>query len=126
MWNASLNAISALGNAKYGRIAADETARNLVAALVEEILAVARAAGVRLPGFEDPQAALAGALKIASQLTEAYSSTAQDLQRGKRTEIDSLNGFIARRGAALGVPVPVNSALATLVKLAERANAAGC
>jgi 2-dehydropantoate 2-reductase len=125
-WNASLNAISALGNAKYGRIAADESARNLVAALVEEILAVARAAGVRLPGFEDPKAALAGALKIASQLTEAYSSTAQDLQRGKRTEIDSLNGFIARRGAALGVPVPVNSALATLVKLAERANAASC
>jgi 2-dehydropantoate 2-reductase len=63
--------------------------------------------------------ALAGALKIASQLTEAYSSTAQDLQRGKRTEIDSLNGFIARRGAALGVPAPVNFALATLVKLAE-------
>lgn len=121
VWNASLNAISALGNAKYGRIAADEDARKLVSTLVDEILAVARASGVRLPGVEDPKAALAGALKIASQLTEAYSSTAQDLQRGKRTEIDSLNGFIARRGAALGVPTPVNSALATLVKLAERA-----
>jgi len=43
----------------------------------------------------------------------------QDLQRGKRTEIDSLNGYVARRGAALGLPTPVNHALYTLVKLAE-------
>ncbi|HKT47188.1 MAG TPA: ketopantoate reductase family protein [Candidatus Acidoferrales bacterium] len=120
VWNASLNAISALGNAKYGRIAGDEGARKLVAILVDEILTVARASGVRLEGFEDPKAALAGALKIASQLTEAYSSTAQDLQRGKKTEIDSLNGFVARRGAELGVATPVNFALATLVRLAER------
>ncbi|WP_423787640.1 ketopantoate reductase family protein, partial [Klebsiella pneumoniae] len=47
------------------------------------------------------------------------SSTAQDMARGKRTEIDSLNGYVARTGAALGVPVPVNHALYTLVKLQE-------
>jgi 2-dehydropantoate 2-reductase len=52
-------------------------------------------------------------------MSEAFSSTAQDLQRGKRTEIDSLNGYIARHGAELGVPTPVNHALYTLVKLAE-------
>jgi 2-dehydropantoate 2-reductase len=39
--------------------------------------------------------------------------------RGKRTEIDSLNGYIARRGTDLGVLTPVNHALYTLVKLAE-------
>ncbi|PWT91902.1 MAG: 2-dehydropantoate 2-reductase [Proteobacteria bacterium] len=119
VWNASLNAISALGNAKYGRIAASEDARRLVATLVDEILAVARASGVHLPGLAHPQGALAGALTIATELTDAYSSTAQDLQRGKRTEIDSLNGFIAWRGAKLGVPTPVNHALYTLVQLAE-------
>jgi 2-dehydropantoate 2-reductase len=43
--------------------------------------------------------------------------------RGKRTEIDSLNGYIARRGAELGVPTPVHQALYTLVKLAEGAAA---
>jgi 2-dehydropantoate 2-reductase len=52
-------------------------------------------------------------------MAETYSSTAQDMQRGKRTEIDSLNGFIARRGAELGVPTPVNQAMYALVKLAE-------
>jgi 2-dehydropantoate 2-reductase len=47
------------------------------------------------------------------------SSTSQDMMRGKRTEIDSLNGFIVRRGRELKIPVPVNHALFTLVKLAE-------
>ena len=83
------------------------------------MLAVARAAGVQLAGVKDREGAIAGALKIAAQMTEAFSSTAQDLNRGKRTEIDSLNGFITRRGAQLGVPTPVNHALYTLVKLAE-------
>jgi 2-dehydropantoate 2-reductase len=119
IWNCALNAVSALGNAKYGQIAASTDARKVVETLVDEVLAVARAASVHLPGLEDLKAALAGALKIATQMSGAFSSTAQDMQRGKRTEIDSLNGFIARRGAELGVPTPVNHALYTLVKLAE-------
>jgi 2-dehydropantoate 2-reductase len=52
-------------------------------------------------------------------MTQAMSSTAQDLIRGKRTEIEALNGFIARRGMELGVATPVNHALFTLVRLAE-------
>jgi 2-dehydropantoate 2-reductase len=118
-WNCALNAVSALGHAKYGRIAANADARKLVETVVYELLAVAKADGVHPPGFENPQVALDGAFKIAAQMAEALSSTAQDMQRGKRTEIDSLNGYIARRGAELGVPTPVNHALYTLVKLVE-------
>jgi len=47
------------------------------------------------------------------------SSTAQDLSRGKRSEIDHLNGYVMRRGAALGIATPVNRVLHTLVKLIE-------
>jgi 2-dehydropantoate 2-reductase len=118
-WNCALNAISALGRAKYGQIAASEDARKVVAEIVDEVLAVARAANIHPPGLEDPKAALAGALKVAAQMSEALSSTAQDMLRNKCTEIDSLNGYISRRGAQLGVPTPVNRALYTLVKLAE-------
>jgi 2-dehydropantoate 2-reductase len=118
-WNCALNAVSALGRAKYGQIAANEDARKVVEQIVHEVLAVARAANVHPPGLEDPKVAFAGALKVASQMSEALSSTAQDMLRNKRTEIDSLNGYISRRGAALGVPTPVNHALYTLVKLAE-------
>jgi 2-dehydropantoate 2-reductase len=122
IWNCALNAISALGRARYGQIAASEDARKVVENAVNEVLAVAAAARIRLPGVEDIKAGLAGALKIAAQMSGALSSTAQDLVRGKRTEIDSLNGYIARRGAELGVATPVNHTLYTLVKLAEESN----
>jgi 2-dehydropantoate 2-reductase len=118
-WNCALNAISALGRVTYGKIAVNSDARRVIESLVTEILAVARAANVELPAVQDQAAALAGALKIAEQLPGAYSSTAQDLMRGKRTEIGSLNGYIARRGAELGVPTPVNQTLYTLVRFAE-------
>jgi 2-dehydropantoate 2-reductase len=48
-----------------------------------------------------------------------FSSTAQDLARGKRSEIDYLNGLIVRRGEALGVATPANRVLWALVKLME-------
>jgi 2-dehydropantoate 2-reductase len=119
IWNCALNAISALGRANYGQIAASEDARKVVETVVNEVLAVAAAARIQLPGVENLQAGLAGALKIATQMAGAISSTGQDLMRGKRTEIDSLNGYISRRGAELGVSTPVNHALYALVKLAE-------
>jgi 2-dehydropantoate 2-reductase len=48
-----------------------------------------------------------------------FSSTAQDLARGKPTEIDHLNGYVVRQGEKLGVPTPANRALHALVKLLE-------
>jgi 2-dehydropantoate 2-reductase len=119
IWNCALNAVSALGHAKYGQIAASSDAWKVVETAVYEVLAVARAANIHPPGLEDPKAALAGALNIATQMAEALSSTAQDMNRGKATEIESLNGYVSRRGAELGVPTPVNHALYALVKLAE-------
>src|SRR5262249_10850388 len=124
IWNCALNAISALGRARYGQIAASDLARQTVENAVDEVLAVAKAAKIQLIGVDDLKAGMTGALKIATQMSGALSSTGQDLMRGKRTEIDSLNGFIAKRGAELGVPTPVNQALHALVKLAEESNAA--
>src|SRR5260370_29760637 len=119
IWNCALNAVSALGRAKYGSIASSPDAWKVVETAVYEVLAVARAMGIHPPGLEDPKPALACALKIATQMPEALSSTGQDLNRATRTEIASLNGYISRRGAELGVPTPVNHALYALLKLAE-------
>ena len=119
--NCALNAISALSRAKYGRIASDPEAWKLVQQTVQEVLAVAKSSGVDLGPLAQLQEACALAQKIATQIPEALSSTCQDLMRGKRTEIDSLNGFIARRGTALGIPTPMNHALWSLIKLAEAA-----
>ena len=119
VWNCALNAVSALGRVTYGEIISNGDARRLVEAVVQETLSVARAKGVHPPGLEDPKAAVAGAFKVAEQMSATRSSTAQDLVRGKPTEIDSLNGYVARTGSQLGVPTPVNHALYTLIKLYE-------
>jgi 2-dehydropantoate 2-reductase len=55
-------------------------------------------------------------------MKDALSSTAQDIARGKLTEIDSLNGYIVRRASELGTPAPVNGTLHALVKLLESVN----
>jgi ketopantoate reductase len=47
------------------------------------------------------------------------SSNAQDLARGKLSEIDFLNGYVVRKGAELGIPTPTNHALQVMVKLVE-------
>lgn len=119
VWNCALNALSGLGRVTYGEILASPDARWLVEATVYEVLNVAHAKGIHPPGLEDPKAALAGSFKIAEQMSGMRSSTAQDMMRGKYTEIDSLNGYVAKLGAELGVPTPVNHTLFTLVRLQE-------
>ena len=121
MWNCAGNAVSALGRASYGLAGSLELVRQLMARAAEEVSAVARAEGVRMPDVDLP----ALGLKLAASLGPATSSTAQDIERGRATEIDSLNGFIARRGAELEVPTPVNHTLWALVRLREASNAAG-
>jgi 2-dehydropantoate 2-reductase len=114
--NCVFNPVSALGRARYARLVGDADARTLMRAVVEECVAVASADGVALPTAE---ALFADAMRLGQAMAGATSSTAQDLAAGRPTEIDALNGLVARRGAALGVPVPVNQALAALVRLAQ-------
>jgi 2-dehydropantoate 2-reductase len=113
--NCAYNAISALGRARYGRLVSNPWTRDLMRRVTEEAVAIARAGGVRLP---DPDMVDA-VWKLAETMSEATSSTAQDIARGNRTEIDSLNGYLVRRGAQLGIPTPVNQTLHALVKLLE-------
>jgi 2-dehydropantoate 2-reductase len=115
--NCAYNAISALGQAKYGRAVRNPWTRDLMTKVTEEAVAVARASGVRLQESDMS----ATVLKLAETMSEATSSTAQDIARGNRTEIDSLNGYIVRRGAQLGIATPVNQTLHALVKLREDA-----
>jgi 2-dehydropantoate 2-reductase len=112
--NCAYNAISALGRSRYGAIVQNPCGRAVMTQVSEEAIAVAGAAGVRLPdGMVD------AVLKLAETMSGATSSTAQDIARGSRTEIDSLNGYVVRLGAQLGVAAPVNQTLHGLVKLLE-------
>ncbi len=116
--NCAYNALSAIAQQPYGRLVQDVGIRAVMRDVVDECLAVARAAGIAVPG--DAHDAVR---RIASTMPTQVSSTGQDLARGKPTEIDHLNGFVVQRGEALGVPTPVNRALHALIKVLEAAPA---
>ena len=112
--NCAYNAVSAIAQLPYGKTCAGAGVQDVMRDVVAECLAVAQADGVQVAG--DVQQAVA---KLAGSMPGQSSSTAQDLARGKATEIDYLNGFIVQRGDALGVATPANRVLWALVKLLE-------
>ena len=113
--NCAFNALSAVAGISYGPMLEVEGTRDVVASAVQEAVTVARASGVSMP--DD---LLERILKIPAAMPNQMSSTAQDLARGKPSEIDFLNGYVVRKGAELGIPTPTNHALQVMVKLAER------
>jgi len=112
--NCAYNALSAITQLPYGRLVQGAGMPEVMREVVDECLAVAQAAGVKVPG--DMHEAVR---RIAQTMPGQYSSTAQDLTRAKKTEIDHLNGFVVRKGEPLGVRTPVNRVLLALVKTLE-------
>ncbi|SON55728.1 2-dehydropantoate 2-reductase [Hartmannibacter diazotrophicus] len=118
--NCAYNALSAITQLPYGKLVSQPGVKDVIRDVVEECLGVANALGIVIPG--DIWAAVEG---IATTMAGQYSSTAQDLARGKRTEIDHLNGFVVDKAASVGLPTPVNRTLLTLVRLLETKAADG-
>lgn len=116
--NCAYNGVSALTRLKYGPIASARLGQGVLESLVHEVVAVAQAKGIPLAHGE----MVAATFRLANAMPDATSSTAQDLARGRRTEIDELNGLVARQGDELGVPTPVNRTICALVKLLESAS----
>lgn len=114
LMNCVYNALSALSQTPYGRLIDGVEVRGTMRDVMEECLAVAAAAGVRVgPSMWD------AVERIAVTMPTQLSSTAQDMARGRPSEIDHLNGHVVRKGAELGVPTPANRVLYALVKLNE-------
>lgn len=112
--NCAYNALSAITQLPYGVLVKGTGVTDVIRDVVAECLAVAKAEGIDVVGDTD-----AAIRAIAQSMPSQYSSTAQDLARGKLSEIDHLNGLVVRRGEALGVPTPANRVLFVLVKLLE-------
>lgn len=109
--NVGINALTALLRVPNGLLAENESARKVMRSAVLEALEVARAKGVRLL-HEDPAAQ---AEQVARATATNRSSMLQDVLRGKRTEIDFINGAVVREAERLGLAVPVNRMLTDLV-----------
>jgi len=113
--NCAYNALSAITHLPYGQVVQGAGVGAVMKDVVDECLAVGEADGARL-SRADIEAAVQ---RLPGTMPGQYSSTSQDLSRGKPTEIDYLNGYVVRRGQALGIPTPANRVLHMLVKLLE-------
>lgn len=111
--NVGINPITALARVKNGQILEIPALTSLMERAVGEALEVSRRRGVHLVPEGDP---LEHVREVIRNTKENISSMRQDVERGRRTEIDFINGAVVREGAALGVPTPVNFTLTSLVQ----------
>jgi len=114
--NCCYNALSAISQQPYGLLVQAPGIKDTMRAVFDECTAVAAAASITLP--DDLWDATYG---LARNMAGQRSSTAQDLARGRPSEIDHLNGAVVRLGREHGIATPVNHTLWSLVKLLEAA-----
>ena len=116
IFNAATNPNGALTGLTHGRVCERPDLRALVSGLVDEGTAVATAQGIVLDA--DPEELI----DHAARPDVAYghkASMLQDVEARRPTEIDYLNGGIARFGRELGVPTPLHDAVVALIKGVE-------
>ena len=113
--NCSFNAISGIGQIPYGEMVKSPEIVQLIEEITKEFLAVAALEDVKISMSE----ALTANDSIATTMVTQVSSTAQDLSRGKKTEIDFLNGYIVELGRRHGIATPYNESVHALVKMLE-------
>ena len=113
--NVGVNALTALTGFKNGQLLDYPESARLMERLVSEAAEVARGKGVHLE--EDP---IEKVRKTIEATKENRSSMGQDFDHRQKTEIDAINGAVAREAQPLGIPVPFNQAVADLVKAIEK------
>lgn len=114
--NCAYNALSALTQLPYGELLGRPGFRETMTDVIAECQAVCAASGAKLP-----ESILADTLAIAGSMPGQRSSTAQDVARGRRSEIDYINGYVVREGERLGIATPVNRVLHALVRAKDDA-----
>jgi 2-dehydropantoate 2-reductase len=109
--NACFNPLTGLLHAYSGALAATEPLMECSAMVIREAVAVARAHGVAL----DPDRLMERVRAVSNATARNRSSMLQDMTKGRRTEIDAINGAIHRMGLQRRIECPVNRVLALLV-----------
>ncbi len=119
LYNCALNPLGAILEAPYGELGENAATRELMYRVIEEIYQVAAAKGIRLLQADAAAYFQYFIKRLVPPTAAHWPSMWQDLQSGRRTEIDALNGAICRAGETLGVATPFNRTLTHLVRFLE-------
>ena len=121
-YNIALNPLSAILQVPYGVLGEMEETRKIMRLALGEAFAVASAEKVELSTSADKY--FQHLLDVQLPPTSRHqSSMLQDIRRGRKTEIDYLNGIVVNRGQTHGIPTPVNELLVNIVKALEKSSA---
>jgi 2-dehydropantoate 2-reductase len=116
-FNCVMNSLCAIGSIPVSALAQYDGFDALAGSVLDEIVVVAAAEGV--PVDAAAVLALMKAQFSPSASGDHLASTLQDLMNGRPTEIAHLNGAVAARAAAAGIPAPVNATITQLIQLLE-------
>ncbi len=119
LYNVCLNALATILRTDYGSLWDDEGTRSIIGRLVREFYEVARSEGVGLvsPGPDDYLSRFARELLPPTR--DHRSSMQEDIEHGRRTEIDALNGAIEAIGSRRGIDTPANETLTRMIRHLE-------
>ncbi len=119
-YNCPLNPLGAILRLPYGELIKHEEIKAIMNDVVKEAFAAAKGISVNLP-FDNYMDFMQVFYDVLVPSTAGHrASMLQDIERGKRTEIDALNGAVVKYGEQLGIPVEVNKTLVRLIKAIEK------
>ena len=113
--NASICPLGAILHTKNGRILDLPSSERIFDAIINEGIALAK----HLLPQEDFSTSRDFILSIIEKTRNNKCSMLQDIERGRRTEIDYMNGFIVRESRKFGLKTPVNAAITELIRYLE-------
>lgn len=122
LYNGLLNPLGALVGVPYGELGKRKETRALLEAIARETFAVMHAAGFETHWASADEYLQTFYAELLPPTQKHESSMLMDLRAGRRTEIDSLSGAIARLARVHDVAAPLHSALLTLIRAAEARN----
>lgn len=117
--NAVINPIATINNVKNGELLKQPALKNLLTELISEICYIFKQRGIKLPNDINP---LDIVVQVASATSNNECSMLQDIQRGRKTEIDYFNGKIVEEAASANIESPINLDLIKQIKELEKIN----
>lgn len=116
--NVAINPFGALTGLRNGELLTIPQLKESMKAAVLEGIQVTEKLGLNI----NRQTPIEKAFKVAKMTAKNKNSMLQDIEKGKRTEIDFINGALVKSGEKLGVSCPINTVLTALVKGLEKRN----